>query len=147
MSTPSLHAFAKLKRMQRPSPVTQIQDALQAPPQIQQRATGWPFPKACDVLLGTPGLVGSVFSKQRNREFKLKYLKRLSDANNLLCPGGAWKGRVSSGYSGVGSAISVFVVHFFLITKNAEGWAVCVHMDLLLEEAIVTHLVSCHGRE
>ena len=44
------------------------------------------FLKACDVLLGTTGgLVGSVFYKQKKREFKLKYFKRLFDANNILC--------------------------------------------------------------
>ena len=43
------------------------QDALQAPPQILQRTTGWgwmwtlSFPKACDVLLGTPGPGGICF--------------------------------------------------------------------------------------
>ena len=42
------------------------------------------FPKAFDVLLGTPEAL-SVLSRQRNREFKLKYLKRLSEANNIIC--------------------------------------------------------------
>ena len=62
------------------------QDALQAPPQILQRTTGWhgcgPFPS--DVLLGTPGVSLDLFSPNK-REFKLKYLKRLFDANNSLC--------------------------------------------------------------
>ena len=56
------------------------QDALQAPPQILQRSTGWdgcgPFLSVgmrC-VTWNTRGIVGSVFSKQKNREFKLKYL-------------------------------------------------------------------------
>ena len=31
------------------------------------------------------GLVGSVFSKPKNREFKLKYLKKLFNTNNILC--------------------------------------------------------------
>ena len=35
--------------------------------------------------LETRGLVGSVFSKLKNREFKLKYLKNLFDTNNILC--------------------------------------------------------------
>ena len=30
------------------------------------------------------GLVGSVFSRQRKREFELKYLRRLFDAN-IIC--------------------------------------------------------------
>ena len=33
----------------------------------------------------TRGLVGSVFSKQNYREFKLKYLKKFFDNNNILC--------------------------------------------------------------
>ena len=90
------------------------QDALQAPPQILQQTKGW---NGCGPFLSegmrcitwnTRGLVGSVFSRQRNREFKLKFLKRLFDANNIfMSPRSAWKGRVSSGYSGVGSAISI----------------------------------------
>ena len=67
------------------------QKTLQAPPQILQRTTGWdgcgPFLSGglrC-ITWNTRGLVGSVFSKQKNREFKLKYLKRLFDTNNILC--------------------------------------------------------------
>ena len=67
------------------------QDALQAPPQILQRSTGWdgcgPFLSEgmrC-VTWNTLGLVGSVFSKQKNREFRLKYLKRLFNDSNILC--------------------------------------------------------------
>ena len=37
------------------------------------------------VTWNTGGFVGSVVSKQKNREFKLKHLKRLFDANNILC--------------------------------------------------------------
>ena len=67
------------------------QDALQAPLQILQRTTGW---DGCGAFLSedlpcitwnTRGLVGSVFSRQRNREFKLKHLKRLLDHNNIIC--------------------------------------------------------------
>ena len=67
-------------------------DALQAQPQIKQRATGWdgcgPFLSEegmqC-IIWNTWGLVGSVFSRQRNREFKLNYLKKLLDHNNIIC--------------------------------------------------------------
>ena len=57
------------------------QDALQTQPQMLQRTTGW---DGCGSFLSeglrcitwnTRGLVGSVFSRQRNREFKLQYLK------------------------------------------------------------------------
>ena len=39
----------------------------------------------CGVLLGTPGSQRICFSKQKNREFKLKYLKKLFDTRNILC--------------------------------------------------------------
>ena len=59
------------------------QDALHAQPQILQRTTGWdgcgPFLSEglrC-ITWNTRGLVGSVFSRQRNRESKLNYLKKL----------------------------------------------------------------------
>ena len=102
------------------------QNTLQAPPQVLQR-TGWdrsgPFLTGglrC-ITWNTRGLVGSVFSKQKNRKFKLKYLKKLFDTNNILCLQEVHgKGRVSPGYSGGGSAISFFGT-FFLITKKREG--------------------------
>ena len=30
---------------------------------------------------------------------------------------------------------------------NAGGSAICIHRDILFDEAIVTHLVTCHGRD
>ena len=30
---------------------------------------------------------------------------------------------------------------------NAGGSAICIHRDLLPEEAIVTHLITCQGRD
>ena len=60
-------------------------------PQLLQRTTGW---KRCSTFLSegfrciirnTRGLVGSVFSRQRNREFKHEYLEKLFDNNNNLC--------------------------------------------------------------
>ena len=49
------------------------QDALQVQPQILQRTTGWDgcgtfFPKACDVLLGTPGALSDLFSPDNGTE-------------------------------------------------------------------------------
>ena len=67
------------------------QDALQAQPQIIQRTTGW---DGCGHFLSrglrcitwnTRGLIGFVFSRHRNREFKLNCLKKLSDHNNIIC--------------------------------------------------------------
>ena len=43
------------------------------------------FPKACDVLLGSPGGLLDLFSPDKRTEFKLKYLKNLLDNNNIIC--------------------------------------------------------------
>ena len=39
------------------------------------------------------------------------------------------------------------LVPLFLKTKNAGGSAICIHRDLLPEDAIVTHVVTCQGRD
>ena len=31
--------------------------------------------------------------------------------------------------------------------ENAGGSALCLHKDILPEEAIVTHLITCQGRD
>ena len=96
------------------------QNALHAPPQVLQRIAGWdgygPFLTGglrC-ITWNTRGLIGPVFSKQKNREFKHKYLKKLFINNNIVCPGGS---------------------------------AICIHKDLLPEDAIVTHVITCQGRD
>ena len=107
------------------------------------------FPKACDVCIAwnTRGLVGSVFSKQKNREFKLKYLKRLFDANNILCL------QEVHGKDEYLQAIRVLAPRFLFFgtfipdNENAGGSAICIHRDFLPEEAIVTHLTTCQCRD
>ena len=129
------------------------QDALQAQPQILQRPTGW---DGCGFFLSegmrcstwnTRGLVGSFFSRQRNREFKLKYLKKLLDNNNMICL------HEVHGKDEFLQAIQVLAPRFRLFgtflpnNENAGGSAICIHRDLLPEEAIVTHVVTCQGRD
>ena len=81
-----------------------------------------------------------------NREFKLNYLKKLFDANNILCL------QEVHGKDEHLQAIQVLAPRFrlfdtfFLDNENAGGSAICIHRDLP-EEAIVTHLVTCHGRD
>ena len=68
------------------------QNTLQAPPQVLQRIAGW---DGCGPFLtgglrritwNTRGLIGFVFSKQKNKEFKLKYLKKVFFINNnIVC--------------------------------------------------------------
>ena len=75
------------------------QGALQAQPQISQRTARWdgchPFLSEglrC-ITWNTRGLVGSVFTRQRNRESKLNYFKKtFGPQQHHLSPGSAWKG-------------------------------------------------------
>ena len=122
-------------------------------PQVLQRIAGWdgcgPFLTGglrC-ITWNTRGLIGSVVSKQKNREFKFKYLKRLFDANNILCL------QEVLGKDEYHQAIQVlaprlrFFGTFIPDNENAGGSAICIHRDLLPEEAIVTHLITCQGRD
>ena len=93
------------------------------------------------------GLVGSVLSRQRNRELKLKYLKRLLDNNKIICL------QEVHGKDEFLQAIQVLAPRFrlfgtFLLdNENAGGSAICIHRDLLPEEAIVSHVITCQGRD
>ena len=129
------------------------QGALQAQPQISQYPTGWdgcgPFVSEglrC-ITWNTRGLVGSVFSRQRNREFKLKYLKKLLDNNNIIClPEVHGKDEYLQAIQVLAPRFRFFGT-FILRNENAGGSAICIHRDLLPEEAIVTHLITCQGRD
>ena len=119
------------------------QGALQTQPQILQRTTGWdgcgPFLSEglrC-ITWNTRGLVGSVFSGQRHRESKL-YLKKLFDRNKIICL------QEVHGKDEFLQAIQVLAPRFRLF-GNAGGSAFCIHRDLLPEEALVTHSITCHG--
>ena len=66
------------------------QDTLQPPQVLQVLQVGMHvaifLKEVCGVLLGTPEVsLDLCFSTQKNREFKLKYLKRFFDANNIIC--------------------------------------------------------------
>ena len=84
---------------------------------------------------------------QKNREFKLKYLKKLFDTNTILCL------QEVHGKDEYLQAIQVLAPRFRFFgtftseNEDAGGSAVCIHRDILSEEAIVTHLVTCHGRD
>ena len=95
------------------------------------------------ITWNTRGLVGSNFSRQRNRESKLNCFKKLLDHNNIICL------QEVHGQDEFLQAIQVLAPHifgslvlFFLITKMRED-----RLDLLSEEAIVTHVVTCQGRD
>ena len=113
------------------------QGALRTQQQILQRTTGW---DGCAPFLSegvrcmtwnTRSLVGSVFSRRRNRECKHKYLKRLLDNNNIIC---------FQEKDEFFQAIQVLAPRFRLFgtflpdNENAGGSAICIHRDLLPEE-------------
>ena len=129
------------------------QNTPQAPPQVLQRFTGWdgcgpflPGGLRC-ITWNTRGLIGSVFSKQKNREFKLKYLKKLFATKNILCL------QEVHGKDEYLQTIQVlaprfcffFWYLFFTENENVGGSAICIHRDILPEEATVTHLITCQG--
>ena len=92
-----------------------------------------------------PGWICSLQTKELRIQTQI-YQKTLRHQQHNLSPGGAWKGRVSSGYSDVGSAIQIFCT-FTPENENAGGSALCIHRDSSLEEAIVSHVIICQGRD
>ena len=89
------------------------------------------FLEVCGVLLGKPEVSLDLFLPNRsNRDFKLKYLKKLFATNNILC-----LQEVHLGFFGT----------FIPENENAGGSAICSDRDILLEEAIVTLLITCQG--
>ena len=128
------------------------QDALQ-PPQVLQgipgRDTCGHFPDGglrC-ISWNTGGLVESVFSSQKNRELKLKYFRKLFDNNNILCL------QEVHGKDEYLQAIQLLAPRFkFFVTfipgnENAGGSAMYINKELLPEDAIVTHMITCQGRD
>ena len=78
----------------------------------------WPLPDGglrC-VTWNTRGLVGSVLSSQRNRELKLNYFGKLLENN-------------APRFKSFGT--------FVPGNENAGGSAICIHEDLVPEDAIV----------
>ena len=125
-------------------------DALQ-PPQVQQdtagRDTCGHFPDGglrC-VTWNTRGLVGSVLSSQRNRELKLNCFGKLLENNNVIC--------LQEVHEKDEFLQEVWTPRFKLFgtfipgNENAGGSAICIHEDLLPEDAIVTHVIACQGRD
>ena len=94
-----------------------------------------------------PGFVGSVFSRQRNRESKLNYLQKLLDHNNIICL------QEVLGKDEFLQAIQVLAPRFRLFgtflpdNENAGGSAICIHRNLLPEDTLVTHVVTSQGRD
>ena len=104
--------------------------------------------EVCDVLLGTLGVsLGRFFPRRKNRELKLEYFRKRLDNNNILCL------QEVHGKDEFLQAIQVLAPRYeffgtsFPGNENAGGSAICIHKDLLPEDAFVTHMITCQGRD
>ena len=85
----------------------------------------------------------SVLSSQRNREIKLNYFGKLIENNNVTCL------QEEHGNHKFLQAIQVFRLFGTIIpgNENARGSAICIHKAFLPEGAIVSHVITCEGRD
>ena len=99
------------------------------------------------VIWNTRGLIGSPTSPQLSRERIHNYFTRLAKNNDIICL------QEIHGKHEFPQAIQVLAPQFRLygtfIPKilNAGGSAICTHKNLLSEGAIITHAVTCQGRD
>ena len=104
------------------------------------------LPKVYDVFLGTPGAsFGSVFSQgteSSNSIFSRDSLTPTFYASRTCME----RTNYLQAMEVLAPRIRVFGT-FIPANENVGGSAICIHKDLLTEEAIVTHLVTCHGRD
>ena len=120
-------------------------DALQ-PPEIlqprQERDTCVHIPE--DSLRG---LLGSTTSSQVSREQKQKYLKWLTDKNDSVCL------QETHGKDDFLKAFQILHPQFRMFgtfipnNVNAGGSAVLIRGNLLPEDVVVTHEITCQGRD
>ena len=105
------------------------------------------FPKACDVLLGTPEALLDLFSPDKGTE----------NSNSIISKN-SWTTTTSFVSRKCMERTSFFKLSrcwlrdfdrlfgtFLLDNENAGGSAICIHRDLLPEEATVTLVVTCQG--
>ena len=104
-------------------------------------------PKACDVLLGTPAASLDLFLQDKGTESSNSNIcKKLLDNNNIICLQEVHgKDEFFQANQELVPRFRLFGTFFFLITKMREDF--CIHRGLLPEGAIVTHLVTCQGRD
>ena len=105
-----------------------------------------PFRRLAMYYLEHPGPCWICFLQTKEQRVQTQLSqKTLGPRQHHLSPGSAWKGRVSSSYSG---ALRDFVFGTFLPdNENAGGSAICINRDLLPEDALVTHVVTCQSRD
>ena len=152
-ANPALHLFLKNYRMIIQETLSQLPHIYVGGAQLQRdsldRNTRVHIPDGgprC-VTWNTGGLIGSVSTSQISRERKLNYFKRPTENNNVICL------QEVRGKDEFLQDIQVWAPRFSLYgtflpgNVNAGGSAICIHKDLLSDDAIVTHVITCQGRD
>ena len=99
------------------------------------------------VTWNTTGLIGSPVSPQSSRERRYNYFTRRTQNNEIVCLQEIY------GKDEIFQAIQILAPRFWLYgtfipnNVNAGGSAICIHKDLLSDEARVTHVVTCQSRD
>ena len=124
------------------------QNTIQAPPQVLQRITGCdgcgPFLSGgLRCVTNTRGLIGSVFPHKRT-ESSNSNISRSSLTPTTFSVSRRYMVRTSISRLFMCWLHDLFFL-YFLESENAGGSAICVHRDILPEEAIVTHVITCQG--
>ena len=99
------------------------------------------------VIWNTRGLAGSPTSPQLSRERKHNYITRLAKNNDIICL------QEIHGKHEFLQTTRVYAPKFRLCgtfipnNLNASGTAICIRKNLLPEGAIISHTVTCQGRD
>ena len=110
----------------------------------------WPLSlmAVSDVLLGTPRVsLGRFFLHKRKQGAKTQLFRVVIENNTVICL------QEVHGKNEFLQAIQVWAPRFRLFgtfmpgNENAEGSATCIHEDPLPEDAVVTHVITCQGRD
>ena len=95
----------------------------------------------------TRGLVGSLTSSQLSSEQTHNYFRRRIENNNIICL------QEVHGKDELLQAIQMLAPRFRLCgtfvpgNANAGGSVICIHKDLLPDDAVATHVITCQGRD
>ena len=106
------------------------------------------LPEVCGVLLGTPRLsLDQLFPSRRTENPNSNISRSYLTTTALYVSKKSMEETSISRLSRCWLRGFVFFATFFLGNENAGGSSICIHRDLLPEEAIVTHLITCQGRD
>ena len=125
------------------------QNSLQAPPQVRQRITGGmglalSLPEVCGVLLGTPGVSLDLFFQTEEQRVQTQIFQESSLTTTTSYVSRRFTERMSiSKLFRCWLRDLGFFVTFIPGNENAGGSAMCIHKELLREDAIVTHMIKC----